>query len=60
MSKIKSNRLLDCVGSQATAISILAGTLIQYLITGPDPVYYRWYLFPEVRHGVRATRHRRD
>ena len=26
----------------------LAGTLIQYLITGPDPVYYRWYLFPEV------------
>ena len=30
------------------ALSILAGTLIQYLITGPDPVYYRWYLFPEV------------
>jgi len=30
------------------AVSILAGTLIQYLITGPDPVYYRWYLFPEV------------
>ena len=29
------------------ALSILAGTLIQYLITGPDPVYYRWYLFPE-------------
>ena len=26
----------------------MAGTLIQYLITGPDPVYYRWYLFPEV------------
>ena len=42
------------------AVSILAGTLIQYLITGPDPVYYRWYLFPEVRHGVRAIpRHRR-
>ena len=41
------------------AVSILAGTLIHYLITGPDPVYYRWYLFPEVRHGVRATRHRR-
>ena len=30
------------------AVSILAGTLIQYLIMGPDPVYYRWYLFPEV------------
>ena len=37
------------------ALSILAGTLIQYLITGPDPVYYRWYLFPEVSRGVRAT-----
>ena len=37
------------------AVSILAGTLIQYLITGPDPVYYRWYLFPEVPRGVRTT-----
>ncbi len=43
------------------ALSILAGTLIQYLSTGPDPVYYRWYLFPEVRRGVRATpRQQRD
>mmetsp|Transcript_15321 Transcript_15321/g.45763 ORF Transcript_15321/g.45763 Transcript_15321/m.45763 type:complete len:685 (-) Transcript_15321:14-2068(-) len=29
-------------------VAILIGTLVQYLICGPDPVYFTWALFPDV------------